>query len=240
MPAPATRKAGTTGGRALIHSLTLTVALAASLAACSPTGDFGRPRPGLGEHLTTTASRIAARLPDPDVLAHAPAFRTAVEQEARDRLVHFDRPVASLPQASASARFNALTDRIAEDRALLPLIAALHPAVAARDAIRAGAVAGLRTLPPAAADDADAVAADNRAMVTRLCRRVRERADVYRRLLERAVVRAPENEAVAAERALIRLETEGRAVCERSTSPGLPRRGHQSDGQRATFPVLKD
>ena len=223
----------------LLSSLSLSLTIA--LSACGPrTGDFGRPLadPVSLRALAGDAGTAAARIADADAWASgaqalekgfirsanrilgepnpevAPDHMTAVERDLRQRLWHFRQDVPDWPQTTPNARYNALADAIAVDAGLLPALVEMRLLVREKDHIRA------RALPAFAGADKDmqahvaTIAADNAARIAEICRHARHRAVIYRRELERLVLTAPEDEAIAVERGLTRLDGFIRTVCD--------------------------
>lgn len=214
---PASERAGTKGGKRPRCTAALVAAVATLAAGCAQTGDFGRPRqtePLLGS-LPETFSALAGSPARPLI------GQTAVEDELLTRLPHFRQKETPLPP-DASARANAIADRLAIDLDLSERIWHLRPQLAEKARIRAGAAQAFGRQHPEAAAMGRQRDAMDRALLAEHCARLIARTRANRHALEELVLIAPEIEDVTTERRLLALEERLPRLCAEATGDALP------------------
>ncbi len=181
----------------------MALAVAATCAGCDArNGDFGRHKPGL---MATITSEFSPSL-------------TSVEQELRNRAVHF-RIVDSMTRgAGAEARFNALSDRIRNDHVLLLAFGQSMRDVRDKDRIRLTAAGAFSEINEKTKRESRERASANELVIAEVCLASNTRARDYRRELETLVISVPEREALNVERGLTLLEPLISQHCEAGAS----------------------
>lgn len=208
------------------QAATVLVAVTAALSGCNSSnigyssGDFGRQKPWF----------VAPLMGEPV------GSLTSVEQELRNRAVYFRISDGLNDSASAPARYNSLTDHVANDTVLLLAFAQTVMDVREKDRIRLTAAEVFPDSGGGAKRGAHARAEANEAVIHEVCSAVFTRAGSYRTELERLVVSVPEREAVAAERGLAQLEQQAALRC----GAGASGRGEETKMQGNTPATAKD
>ena len=208
-------------------SILLILAFGTALSACAETGDLGRPRNSLWNNTIYPLTGYAtAHLPREQVSSF---HLTDDETRLRDRAYHFNAPqhekmgffegktddvtayhraLTTQWYASQVSRYRRLADDAESDRMLITPIRTLAGRVVAADDARLRTAALSPRVDDAARVEADKRVTENREVVAKVRERVRARVSAYRYALDNLVVEVPSKEAIAAERAVMALESE--------------------------------
>jgi hypothetical protein len=213
-------------------------ALAALMAgACAERGDFGLPKEtALSAFVSPLAGPTESSFPftDDERELRERAWRFLMPAKERtffDGLIYdmarvgfidadyFPETLTWYREALMDERFRSPASRFAQlagdasaDRALATQFAAVAARVAPADRRRLQAMRNVRDLEPAEATDARVRVRENGVLIGWVCGRLAMRAASYRHALEHIFVAAPQAEAVGAERALLLLEQDLRAL----------------------------
>jgi hypothetical protein len=212
-------------------------ALLFALCGCTATGDFGRPSASvMTDEVLPVGGRVAAlsrgepvsafMLTDDEKVLRERAYRYLspfwpertlggiIAELRRSRILPAAAPDAyfaglmSERSRSSRAPYRQLIDDISADRRLLLPFLATARRVARIDRIRLAGLAGLREVGAATRGDVEARVAENENLVRFVKAAVAARIAAYRTALHRLLLEIPEEDGVAAERALAGLEAE--------------------------------
>jgi hypothetical protein len=113
---------------------------------------------------------------------------------------------------SPSSRYNRIADDAMADRQLIRPFAHAAGRVMEADGLRLKAIASLTSPSPEEREEARTRIGENKTLAEWVCRRANGRVRAYRHAMERLVVAAPQREAVTAERQVLALEEDMKAL----------------------------